>query len=235
MKKVLSVHRDRDCATLSRVASGLRFPALRDGDAYAQRRAHATVMLPQRTGRFVPCTRELAREPQRPRVVQRATTETNRLKMRRAELDSRTMTRHCFGRCFELGLSGSCGNRFIQEQAGNDRTSVIKEVRGLSGSGPGGRWFESTRPDQFFQQLRGSRRANSPPTSKVAALRSCAYTSAMAKNAVTHPRQHSLRPRNPLRPVPPLRPSSRSMFATSAAVGRLTVPPCSRTATRRQA
>ena len=23
----------------------------------------------------------------------------------------------------------------------------------LSGSGPGGRWFESTRPDQFFQSL----------------------------------------------------------------------------------
>ena len=97
MKKVLSVHGDRDCATLSRVASGLRFPALRDGDAYAQRRAHATVMLPQRTGRFVPCTRELAREPQKPCVVQRATTETNRPKMRRAELGSRTMTRHASG------------------------------------------------------------------------------------------------------------------------------------------
>ena len=97
MKKVLSVQGDRDRATLSRVASGLRFPALRDGDAYAQRRAHATVMLPQRTGRFVPCTRELAREPQKPCVVQRATTETNRPKMRRAELGSRSMTRHASG------------------------------------------------------------------------------------------------------------------------------------------
>src|SRR5207302_6477940 len=29
---------------------------------------------------------------------------------------------------------------------------------------PGGRWFESTRPDQIFQQLTSNRRKNSPPS-----------------------------------------------------------------------